>query len=73
VNRRIIYIPLLDEGTDVWRPTDGEAVSDLIFRVLPTADYDPQDEHCAFPPGTLVRCVAELREGKEVLVAIERI
>jgi hypothetical protein len=73
VNRSIIDIPLLDEGTAVWRPTEGEAVSGQFFRVLPTAGYDPGDEHWAFPPGTLVRCVAEFREGKEVLVAVERI
>jgi hypothetical protein len=73
MGRSIIYIPLLDEGTQVWRPTEGEVVSDLIFKVLPSANYDVEDEHWAFPPGTLVRCVTELKAGKQVLVAVEQI
>jgi hypothetical protein len=51
-----IYVRLLDEGTDCWRPTQAEQMSEGIFRLLPTANYDPDDEHWEFPPGTLVRC-----------------
>jgi hypothetical protein len=72
MNKAIVYIPLLDEGTPVWRPTEAEEVSDLTFMVLPTANYNPDDEHWAFPPGTIVRCIYEVRSGNTVLVAIEK-
>lgn len=64
-----IYIPLLDEGVLVIRPTTAERLGDDIFRVLPAEDYSPTTEVWAFPPGTLVQCVKEVWEGKEVVVA----
>ena len=66
-----IYIHLLDEGTTVVRPTQGVPLGSGVYRVLPTADYDPDDEHWQFPPGSIVRCVMERREGEDVLVAHE--
>ncbi len=58
-----IYVRLLDEGTECARPTEGEKIADGIFHLIPTAGYDPEDEHWEFPPGTLVR--AEKRESAE--------
>jgi hypothetical protein len=73
MSKSTIYIYLLDEGTDVWRPTEGEEVAELTFRVLPTPNYNPEDEHWAYPPGILVRCAYKtLSEGKLVLVAVEK-
>ena len=66
-----IYIPLLDEGTVVVRPTRGVPLAEGIYRVLATATYDPEDENWEFPPGSIVRCVLELRNGHELLVARE--
>lgn len=68
-----IYIPLLDEGVSVVRPTQAEWVKDDIFKVLPTDDYDPDNEHWQFPPGTLVICEPEIREDKALLVAQEEV
>lgn len=53
--KKIIYIRLLDEGTDVFRPTEVLDLGEGLFRVLPTADYDPEDEKWEFPPGSIVR------------------
>jgi hypothetical protein len=67
----IIYVQLLNEGVPVARPTYGERIDDNLFRVLPTDNYDPEDETWEFPPNTIVRC--ERRgspEGKEVLLAV---
>jgi hypothetical protein len=72
MNKSIIYIYLLDEGTDVWRPTEGEEVAEMTFRVLPSPNYNPEDEHWAYLPGTIVRCAYKtLSAGKSVLVAVE--
>jgi hypothetical protein len=74
--RSVIYIQLLDEGVDVWRPTEGEMIADMVFKVLPTENYDPEDEHWEFPPGTIVRCEKQIlygREAHEELVAVEKV
>jgi hypothetical protein len=65
-----IYIYLLDEGTDVWRPTDAEVLSDGSYRVLPTPDYDPEDEKWQFPPGSRVICEKRKLSEGNVLVAV---
>lgn len=68
-----IFIPLLHEGTDVLRPTKGLPVGPREVQVLATADYDPAVEEWEFPPGSRVRCVAEVRNGRELLVARQRL
>ena len=68
-----IHIPLLHEGTDVLRPTQGLVVGPNEFQVLATPNYDPADEEWEFPPGTKVKCVRELRSGRDLLVARHRI
>jgi hypothetical protein len=67
-----IYIPLLNEGTPVVRPTQAVKLGENLYRVLPTQDYDPNDEEWGFPPGSVVECVLETRSGREVLVARKR-
>ena len=69
----VIYVPLLNEGTDVLRPTRGILVQPDIVRVIATPDYDPCDEEWEYPPGSTVRCVKERWEGREILVARHRI
>ena len=64
-----IYIPLVNEGTEVIRPTYGLSLGGDTYRVLETPAYDPNDEHWKFSPGSIVRCVREMRDGNEVLVA----
>ena len=64
-----IYVHLLDEGTTVIRPAQGEQLAGNLFRLLATPDYDPADEHWQFPPGSIVRCITEKWGGDEVLVA----
>ena len=64
-----LHIPLLNEGTDVLRPTTGVFVTQDVVRVQATDDYDPDVEEWEFPPGSEVRCIAELRGGVQILVA----
>ena len=65
-----IYIPLLDEGVDVWRPTQGEHLGGDTYRVLPTPTYDPADEKWEFPPGSRVICEPRQLSGRRVLAAV---
>ena len=66
-----IYIRLLDEGTEVFRPTSAEPMGSALFKVLPTSNYDPQDEKWEFVPGSLVKCERRKLEGEDALVAVE--
>jgi hypothetical protein len=67
VATQTIYVELLDEGVDVWRPV--EAVRDGDAFRLPVSA--PEGEHWQFPPGSRVRCaLRELSDG-QTLVAVE--
>ena len=68
-----LYVPLINEGTDVLRPTTGVFVKPDIVRVEASSDYDPDSEEWEFPPGTEVRYVAEFRSGSQILVARSRV
>lgn len=72
-NISTIYVHLLDEGTRVVRATQGTLLGNNVYRVLATPDYDPDDEHWQFPPGSIVRCVKERSDGEDVLVAHEAV
>ncbi len=43
-NTEIIFVRLLNEATDVFRPTTAIVVGNGNFKILPTVDYDPNDE-----------------------------
>ena len=64
-----IFIPLLDEGTAVSRPTQARLVGPEEYLVLPTPDYDQEVEHWEFPPGSVVQCVLEHWHLGDILVA----
>ncbi|MCS6975607.1 MAG: hypothetical protein NZM31_01185 [Gemmatales bacterium] len=68
-----LFVPLLEEGTPVLRPTRGKILGFDRVLVLATPEYDPSVEKWAFPPGTVVTCVSETRDGRQVLVASEKV
>jgi hypothetical protein len=70
---KTIYVHLLDEGTTVLRPTQGESMGGGIYRLLPTPDYDADDESWEFLPGTIVRCTTQISDGEEIVVARESV
>jgi hypothetical protein len=63
-----IYVALLDEGTDVWRPVQAELCGAGHFRIV-SANPDPQDERWEFPSGAVVRCERRKLSGGYCLVA----
>jgi hypothetical protein len=73
INTVEVYVPLLNEGTTVLRPTTGLVLEADVVEILPTNDYDPAVEDWEFPPGSKVRCVTETRGSRNVLVARQRI
>ena len=62
-----IYVALVNEGTDVWRPVEAEKVAENTFRLLGSI---PSDEDWRFRPGDLVHCEEkELSEGPCLVAA----
>lgn len=68
--RDIIYVALLDEGIDVWRPVEAERLSPDRYLII-DQNYDRAIERWEFEPGTVVRCRKERRDGRHILVATE--
>jgi hypothetical protein len=68
-----VYVPLLNEGTDVVRPVMAEALGLDDYRFGTPDSYDPAVEEWKYPPGSVVRCLREIRNGTEVLVARQRL
>ncbi len=65
-----IYVSLLDEGVAVWRPTQAKRKSDGSYTLLPTPNYDPDDEKWEFPPGSNVICEPKKLARGTVLAAV---
>jgi len=64
-----IYIALLDEGVDVWRPVQAERLSGNTYRIL-NQPYDRNTESWQFEPGDLVLCeMVESSDGR-ILAAV---
>jgi hypothetical protein len=64
----VIYIPLLNEGTDCWRPIEAEQVGTDTYRIVASKS---EDEEWPFASGEVVRCERHrFVDGSEGLVAI---
>jgi hypothetical protein len=50
-----IYVALLDEGVDVWRPVEAVYEGDNRYRIT-SPDPDPENEQWEFASGTRVCC-----------------
>lgn len=65
-----IYVELLDEGTDCWRPVSAERLSVGVYRIVGTK---PEDEIWRFQPGDVVRCKERQFSEGSGLVAYEEV
>ncbi len=68
-----IYVALLDEGTDVWRPVPAHPVGDGIYILLRPDDYDAEDERWEFPPGSVVKCEQRNTRDGPILAAARKV
>nr|WP_294838384.1 hypothetical protein [uncultured Methylotenera sp.] len=66
-----IYVALLGEGTEVWRPVEAKSIGNNVFLLQGKI---PSGESWQFTPGTQVRCKEYIFAGGEHgLVAVEAI
>lgn len=68
--KETIYIRLLGEGTEVFRPITASKIGNSMYEVGGYDVYDPEDEIWEFPPGTQVIVEEQVREGEKVLIAM---
>ena len=65
--RASIFVALLNEGTEVWRPVSAKAFGDNEFEILGIV---PPQESWQFLPGVRVRCTEKVfADGSKALVA----
>jgi hypothetical protein len=70
MSQRKVYVALLDEGTDVWRPVDAEHVREDEYLLCGPI---PEGEVWEFQPGDVVHCRKRtLSNGSTELVAFSR-
>ena len=68
VNPTTIYVALLDEGVDVWRPVEAERLASGLFRIL--SEREDPDEIWEFFSGSIVKCESRRFDSQLVLVAV---
>jgi hypothetical protein len=64
-----VYVRLLDEGTEVFRPSTAVPLGENVYQLLRPEFYDPEDEHWEFEPGARVHVTQHQGIPDEYLVA----
>lgn len=68
--RNRVFVRLLGEGTEVYRPVAAHSLGQGIYSLAGAADYDPESEEWEFKPGTKVRCQMKTIGNEELMVAV---
>jgi hypothetical protein len=68
-----IFVALLNEGVDVWRPVQARPLSRGLFRIV-GVEVDISDETWQFPAGAIVRCEQKrFGDGTTGMTAVEQV
>jgi hypothetical protein len=67
-----IYVKLLNEGTDVWRPVEAKKIDSDIYEISSNNKYNNDLEEWQFPPNSKVICVSERKNDKDIKIAIRK-
>ena len=65
-----VFVGLLDEGIEVWRPAHATDMGHGRYRLIRPENYDPSDETWEFPPGAVVECEVRTLSTGPGLVAV---
>ena len=65
-----IYVKILDEMVEVWRPVRAEALGGMVFRIR--LDQPTFGEVWEFKPGETVVVENQIKSGGEVAIAVRR-
>ena len=69
----VIFVRLLDEGTEAFRPALAQRLSGDIFQILAFPDFDPDDETPEFDFGDQVKCTSAISETGNYLRAMTQV
>ena len=72
IEKEIIYVQLLNEGTQVWRPIWAERLEENIYLLKSFVDHNPTDVELEFKPNEIVICERQKLSGEYCLVAVKR-
>lgn len=68
-----IFVGLLDEGVDVWRPVQARPLDRGLFRII-GVEADTSDETWQFPAGAIVKCeYKQFADGGSGMIAVEQV
>lgn len=70
--RARIYVALLDEGVDVWRPIEAQHLHDNVYLIV-SQPYDRGIERWQFEPGDRVRTQIVASSDGRVLAATDKV
>jgi hypothetical protein len=65
-----IYVRLLEEGTEVYRPVAATQLESSVYLIDSRASYNTVDETWEFPPGSRVVVIKKVLSGETKLVAV---
>lgn len=69
-----VFVVLLEEGTPTIRGTDAIDLGGGQVKLLPTDNYDPEDEIWEFVPGSIVKVKPHKSyRGEDILLAYEKV
>ena len=71
--KKMIYVSLLNEGTQVYRPVPAYEIGNDIYKIDGFEMYKPEVETWEFLPGTYVLVQQKVLQGESVLVAIKEV
>ena len=66
-----IYVYLLDEGVDVWRPVEATQIRENIYWII-SENENPDDETWEFSKDDIVRCREKRLTNGLHLIAVEK-
>ena len=67
-----IFVALLNEGVDAWRPVDATLVGGSVYRI--SGAPESAEEHWEFDRDELVRCeMRDFSDGSRGLAAVQRV
>jgi len=69
-NIKTVYVRLTDEGNSA-RPTSALDLSNGAYKLLPTPDYNPENEMWEFPPDSVVHVEKKTGINGEYLLAVK--
>jgi hypothetical protein len=71
IMKKMIYVKLLDEGTDVYRAVPAIKINENVYKLEGINLYDPSDEKWEFLPESYVDVAERIFNNEKALVAIK--